>query len=99
MHNNTNPNQTLQDYLDDLALAIIDRGTSTESRRLAVMAQAVRDIAPGVADALTDQSGSEVARLRAFGKAASQLVRLAGVIDHGDLISELDGRRVETMAA
>jgi hypothetical protein len=99
MHNTTNPTQLLQDYFNDLALRIIDQGTSTETRPITVMAAAVREFAPGVAEALTDQSGSEVARLRAFGKAASRLVDLADVIDHGYLIADLDGSLVETVAA
>ncbi|CAN5493711.1 hypothetical protein BH24ACT5_BH24ACT5_14320 [soil metagenome] len=99
MHNTTNPTQLLSDFFNDLAVRIIDHGTLTETRLLTVMAAALRDSAPGIAEALVDRSGSEVARLRAFGKAASRLVGLADVIDHRYLIADLDGSLVDTVAA
>lgn len=99
MHDTKNPSQLLPNFFEDLAVRIIDHGTLTETRSLTAMAAALRESAPGIAEALTDWSGSEVARLRAFGKAASRLVGLGDVIDHRDLIADLDGSRVETVAA
>lgn len=57
----------LEQILSRTADHIVDSGTRTESRTLCAMAAATRDLCPGAAAALVDWSGSEIARLRAFG--------------------------------
>ncbi|WP_062202725.1 hypothetical protein [Demequina salsinemoris] len=62
--------QTLaQDITDD----VIDRGTEPFRIAFGILADAVRDAHPGVAEALTDWEGAEVARLRAFALAREAL--------------------------
>lgn len=68
----------LNDLLTSTAQHIDADGTASESRVLAVLAAAVKHIAPGAAAALVDWGGSEIARQRAFG------------IVHGIVVDELD---------
>ncbi len=51
---------------DHLAHRLVSEGTRAHRGALAALAEAVRDLAPGAAAALTDWDGSEVARLRAY---------------------------------
>lgn len=53
--------------LHDLAYAVAEDGTATHRAELEYLADEVRAHAPGSAAALTDWSGAEVTRLRAFG--------------------------------
>lgn len=57
----------LQSSLTNIAHAIAEHGTRAQSSTLEVLAAAIRSTNPGVADALVDWDGTEVARLRAFG--------------------------------
>lgn len=60
----------------DLAFELTENGTSGSEPALAILAEAVRHLAPGTADALGDSDTSEVMRLRAFA-AAHRLVNHA----------------------
>lgn len=70
--------QELRDSLDHLAHALAEGDTASHRAVLDTLAMAIRDIAPGIADALIDSGGSEVMRLRAFGLA------------HGVVLHDLD---------
>ncbi|MFE6254546.1 hypothetical protein [Agromyces sp. NPDC057865] len=65
----------LKDILDRTADRIVADGTHVESSALQVMGAAARALCPGAAAALTDWSGSEITRLRAFGIVHGVLLR------------------------
>ncbi len=64
-----NTQQLAYDITDDL----IDHGTEPFRIAFGVLADAVREAHPGIAEALTDWEGSEAARLRAFALAREAL--------------------------
>ena len=67
----------LADLLDTAAHSIVERGTPTERPLLEILAAATVQRRPGAAAALVDWSGSEVARLRAFGIVHGLVLALA----------------------
>ena len=67
----------LADLLDTAACSIVERGTLTERRLLEIMSDATGQRGPGAAAALVDWSGSETARLRAYGIVHGHVLALA----------------------
>jgi hypothetical protein len=61
------PTNTARHALDHIAEQVVTHGTHSVAPVLEAMAAAVQQIRPGVAAALVDWDGSEVARQRAFG--------------------------------
>lgn len=57
---------TVEIHHDHLAHRLVEDGTRAHRGALAVLAEAVRDIAPGAAAALTDWDAAESLRLRAY---------------------------------
>jgi hypothetical protein len=84
----TNPKTTeeLNTFLNLTAERIVAEGTGAERRALDIMADAARPVAAGAAAALGDWSGSEIARLRAFGIVHSVLVRELGAPAQAQLL-------------
>ncbi len=70
---------TVEFHHDHLAHRLIEDGTRAHRGALAVLADAVRDLAPGTAEALTDWDGPEVARLRAYA-VARETIRMAAQV-------------------
>lgn len=75
----------LEHVLDTIAERIVSQGTRSEAARLETLAAATSALCPGVAEALVDWDGSEIARLRAFG------------IAHGALLAERASLRAEVL--
>lgn len=88
----------LQSSLTHIAHHIAEQGTHTESETLELLATAIRPTNPGVADALVDWDGAEVARLRAFGIAHGILRSQPGLLQQSVLTS-LDGKLRVALAA
>ncbi len=63
----------------------------TESRILEAMSAAAGEVCPGAAAALVDWSGSEIARLRAFGVVHGVVLRL-GPCDRSWFLDRILGR-------
>ena len=61
------PITELSTVLDGLAQTIVEQGTSIERQALEHLSAAAQQASPGAAAALVDWSGSEAARLRAYG--------------------------------
>jgi len=61
--------QQSRTVLANLAIDVAEEGTLAHRPVLEALANVVRPVAPGIAEALIDWDGSEVARLRAFGLA------------------------------
>jgi hypothetical protein len=61
------PIPELSTVLDGLAQTIVEQGTSIERQTLEHLSAAAQRASPGAAAALVDWSGSEAARLRAYG--------------------------------
>ncbi len=78
--------------LDSTANRIVGGGARTETQTLYAMADAARDLRPGAAAALVDWSGSEVARLRAFGIVHGVILRDLEPRDQLQLLDTLLGR-------
>jgi hypothetical protein len=87
-----NRTTTLADLLEEAAHRVAVRGTTSEPRLLAAMAEVVAPTAPGAAAALLDAAGTETSRLRAFGIVHGHLLGALGVGEHGRLLDLLDGR-------
>ena len=84
----TNPKITeeLNTFLSLTAERIVAGATTTERRILEIMADTARPIASGAAAALEDWSGSEIARLRAFGIVHGVLIRELGTAEQAELL-------------
>lgn len=97
----TNPKTTeeLNTFLGLTAERIAAEGTASERRILDILADAARSIAPGVAAALEDWDGSEIARLRAFGIVHGVLVRELGVPAQAELVMRFGPAPAMVLAA
>jgi len=82
----------LEGILADTAERIVEQGTAAESRILEEVAAATRATFPGAAAALVDWSGSEVARLRAFGLLHGVVLSELGPHDRSRLLDRILGR-------
>jgi hypothetical protein len=77
--------------LGELAVRIAEHGTASEPGALEVLAEATAGLAPGAAAALTDRTGSEVARLRAFGLLHGLVLHALDLDDRSWLLDRLTG--------
>jgi len=84
--------------LADVAEKVAERGTGSQRRVLAEMAAATRSVAPGAAAALVDRDGSEVARLRAFGRLHGVVLNELTEPQQHRLLERLRGGRSERQA-
>ena len=98
MNHDTNASNRLQTHLDQIAQRLIELGTSAETHRLAEIARAIQDIAPGAAAALVDWNGSEISRLRAFAVACSTVLRLLDA-DQANLVDGFERASTHLAAA
>ncbi len=81
----------LESILGGIAERIAVYGTVTESRVLRAMSDVSGDACPGAAAALVDWTGSEIARLRAFGIVHGVVLHVLGPCDHARLLDEVFG--------
>ena len=77
--------------LNRTADRIVDSGTRAESWILDAMACAAGEVSPGAAAALVDWTGSEIARLRAFGIVHGVVLRELAHRDRLRLLEQLHG--------
>jgi hypothetical protein len=89
----------LNQMLDDIAYRVATTGTALEAPQLELLAKAIGLHAPGVAAALVDWSGPEVARARAFGIASGTVVNELSDWEQAELITSLLGGARRTVAA
>jgi len=76
--------------LDGVADRVLERGTGSERPALQAMADAVRVVAPGAADALVDWDGSEAMRVRAFSVLHGVVLHVLGSEDRAWLLEQLE---------
>ncbi len=84
----------LDSILRRIAERIVENGTPSEARALQALAAASRDVCPGAAAALVDWSGSEIARLRAFGIVHGVVLRALGPGVRSTLLEQVLGTAV-----
>jgi hypothetical protein len=83
--------RAVADLLAEVAERIAERGTASERLVLGAVADATSGVAPGAAMALVDWTGSEVARLRAYGLLHGLVVHALGRDDHAWLLDRVQG--------